>query len=601
MQKVLLYIIISLSVGLTSLNAQLCDGNLGDNIFEDGNFGSGTENIPLVDPGIAPGYSYITSPPPNDGSYTITNDITPWQFEWGWADIQDNSDDPEGYMMVVNASFQPGKFYEKVIEGLCENTLYEFSADIHNLHTGANIIKPNVSFSLNDIVEFTTGDIPENGKWNSYGFTFETGTGETTVKLSLANNAPGGIGNDLAIDNISFRACGPEALILPLTVENICEDGNPITLDATVNGDQFGNPSFQWQESLDGGDTWLDLPGETNPTYLFDQLAAGTYYYRYKIASDLNNLTNTFCQTSFQENLCEGLSLQVGQSNYTESGTFIDTLTNSLGCDSIVTLDLSVFPDQGITADFQDTEPECSYSADGSLAVSNVSNFYPPYSISINGLEAQNLITNLTAGTYPIVITDSYGCTLDTNVVVNAPEEFTVDLGEDVLLELGDELNLSLLHNFNLANTVYISDYDINCSGVCTEINLLPFSDGQIIVQSLSESNCVARDTISIRIDKNIKVYTPNTFTPNGDRINDIFNIFPQEKSFKSLISFSIFDRWGNRMYSTSSDENNGVIVGWDGTKNGKTVSQGVYSYYAEIEFIDASVQVVKGSFTLIR
>jgi len=71
-------------------------------------------------------------------------------------------------------------------------------------------------------------------EWNTYGFTFTTGPGVTEVSLSLVNNAPGGIGNDLILDNISFQACGPEALILPETVANICEDGDPITLDATV-------------------------------------------------------------------------------------------------------------------------------------------------------------------------------------------------------------------------------------------------------------------------------------------------------------------------------------------------------------------------------
>ena len=92
--------------------AQICEGNLGENIFTDGDFGSGTDNILAVNPMIAPGYFYQTVPPPNDGSYTITNNTT----EWGsfaaiaWANIGDNSDDSNGYMMVVNADYDPGLF-----------------------------------------------------------------------------------------------------------------------------------------------------------------------------------------------------------------------------------------------------------------------------------------------------------------------------------------------------------------------------------------------------------------------------------------------------------------------------------------------------------
>lgn len=62
----------------------------------------------------------------------------------------------------------------------------------------------------------------------------------------------------------------------------------------------------------------------------------------------------------------------------------------------------------------------------------------------------------------------------------------------------------------------------------------------------------------------------PNTFTPNGDNINDIF----QAKVVKSIIEFRgiIFNRWGQKLY-----EWNDPNSGWDGTYHGKTVSDGVY------------------------
>ena len=127
--------------------------------------------------------------------------------------------------MVVNASHEPGLFYEKEITGLCENTLYAFSADIINLiGTGEDMIKPDVSFLLDDEVHYTTGKIQEDEEWKTYGFTFSTSPGQTSITLSLRNNAPGGIGNDLALDNISFRACGPEALILPAEIIDVCEN-----------------------------------------------------------------------------------------------------------------------------------------------------------------------------------------------------------------------------------------------------------------------------------------------------------------------------------------------------------------------------------------
>jgi len=233
---------------------QICEGNLGENIFTQGDFGKGTANILQLNPQIAPGYSYTTEPPPNDGEYMITNDIKQWSSNFVWMEIEDNSPDPDGYMMVVNANFNPGLFYRQEVDGLCENTLYVFSADVYNLKpNGSDRTRPNISFLIDGNIVYESGDVPENERWNTYGFTFTTTAGQTAVTLSLQNNAPGGSGNDLALDNISFRPCGPEALILPAEVANICEDGSPITLEATILGDQYDNPNIQWQQSFDAG------------------------------------------------------------------------------------------------------------------------------------------------------------------------------------------------------------------------------------------------------------------------------------------------------------------------------------------------------------
>ncbi len=73
------------------------------------------------------------------------------------------------------------------------------------------MIKPNVSFLLDGQEIHSSGDVPEDEEWHTYGFTFTTDPGQFSLTLSLQNNAPGGNGNDLAIDNISFHPCGPEA------------------------------------------------------------------------------------------------------------------------------------------------------------------------------------------------------------------------------------------------------------------------------------------------------------------------------------------------------------------------------------------------------
>ena len=67
----------------------------------------------------------------------------------------------------------------------------------------------------------------------------------------------------------------------------------------------------------------------------------------------------------------------------------------------------------------------------------------------------------------------------------------------------------------------------------------------------------------------------PNAFSPNGDGINDYYNVF----NVKSIVEFSaaIYNRWGQQLYSWGIDEIECETCGWDGTYKGKPVKAGVY------------------------
>ncbi|MDX1407248.1 MAG: hypothetical protein R3330_03915, partial [Saprospiraceae bacterium] len=235
--QLFLCLTLCLAPGPVADGQPLCRGSLGENIFEQGDFGSGPEVLVGTDPGIAPGYRYTTWMPVNDGFYTITNNTGAWYRIWPtWLLIRDHSPDPYGYMMVVNASYQPGVFYEQTVTGLCANTTYEFSADVINLiRTDVpGHIRPNVSFLIDGVEYYTTGSIPQDETWKQVGFTFTSEPDQTEVRLTLRNNAPGGRGNDLALDNISFRACGPYASIKTAYPNVVCEQSDFPVLNADI-------------------------------------------------------------------------------------------------------------------------------------------------------------------------------------------------------------------------------------------------------------------------------------------------------------------------------------------------------------------------------
>lgn len=596
---------------------QTCSGNLGENIFLDGDFGKGSANVLLSDPQIAPGYRYSLSNPPQDGLYVIANS-TNWPALYPtWLVIKDNSSDPNGYMMVVNASFSTGVFYEKTITGLCENTLYEFSADVINLiKTGVTgHIEPNVSFLLNDEIKFNTGNIPQSQQWNTYGFTFTTQSGQTTLKLSLRNNAPGGIGNDLALDNISFRPCGPEAFILPETIANICEDGNPIDLEATIVGSQYANPAFQWQSSLDGFSSWTNINGDS--VYNHTDLSGGYYHYRYLLANSPGNLSNSKCrvisnvktvfvQPKFYEivdTICEGLSYKVGISSYNRTGVYIDSLLSSIGCDSIVTLHLTVLPDNGIEVDKTVHHPFCNGYSDGAIDINAIRNGYVPYRTTLGGnpIPSDNIFKELEAGLFDLEIVDRYGCRLLENIELLDPELFVMDLGDDRNIDLGDAIVLNPTTNYPQSTQQYLFAGVLVCDKQCDRFSWVPFDSGVLKVEGTSEAGCRASDSIFIKVKEIAKAYIPNAFTPNGDGVNDYFLVHAAQSNVKLIKLFQVFDRWGNLVFERSDFPPNDVQQGWDGRVQEKPAEQGTYVFRTDIQLLNDKIISRSGDFQLIR
>lgn len=604
---------------LGGMKAQICEGNLGQNIFTEGDFGSGAANVIPADPGIAPGYIYQTNPPPNDGYYTITNDIGQWPTAFSWLEIEDNSPDPNGYMMVVNAGYDPGRFYEQEVVGLCDNTLYVFSVDVHNLiATGSNKIKPNITFLLDDEVAYTTGDIPENEQWNTYGFTFTTEPGQTSITLSLRNNAPGGIGNDIALDNITFRPCGPQALILPTTIANICEDGDPIALEATVDGDQYDSPAFQWQQSFDQGLTWQDIPGATAGTHLHTALSAGDYYYRYLLANGPTNLGNSKCRVvsnekivrvlpkfyTLTDTICQGNTFPLGDQSFGETGIYTDTFLNYLGCDSIVTLELTVAPDPGIRADFTLQSPKCSYTVDGSIQLEGFGPGTPPFNFSFEGeelAEPDAVISGLAAGDYLFSISDHFGCRLDT--LLNLPPQvpFAIDLGTDQLVELGDEVRLAPETNLPIVDYAWSPADSLGCTGSCPTVEWLPLDNQWVSLVATSEQGCTATDSVFISVLKNREVYIPNVFSPNDDGRNDHFTLYGKVPAIREIADLTIFDRWGGVLFSKQNFQPNRDSEGWSGKVDGSVLPPGTYVYLAKVRFLDGVVREYGGGVTLLR
>jgi gliding motility-associated-like protein len=115
-------------------------------------------------------------------------------------------------------------------------------------------------------------------------------------------------------------------------------------------------------------------------------------------------------------------------------------------------------------------------------------------------------------------------------------------------------------------------------------------------VYVVSDSGCVAYDTVRIRINKKYPIYIPNAFTPNGDGANDFFEVFGNKKTWLEM-NIVVFNRWGEKIFE-SSDMN----FQWDGTFKGEYQNPQVYVYEFTLTYINGyTLPKQKGSITLIR
>ncbi len=120
-----------------------------------------------------------------------------------------------------------------------------------------------------------------------------------------------------------------------------------------------------------------------------------------------------------------------------------------------------------------------------------------------------------------------------------------------------------------------------------------------IYTATISDPGCSYVDTIVVEPANcdECKVYVPNAFTPDGNGVNDVFEVFA-ETACEDLISFriSIFDRWGQKVFESNSTE-----VHWDGLN---VDHQGVFTYTMEYEyplFRETQTLTKRGTITLIK
>ena len=290
-----------------------------------------------------------------------------------------------------------------------------------------------------------------------------------------------------------------------------------------------------------------------------------------------------------------GFASDEPQPAVTQAGTYTLTVTSlANGCTAAVSTLVAVKP--GIAAvDYQAFPPECQGQDNGSLDVTNIEGGSSPFAISLDGspADAAGTFQGLAPGSYTLLVVDAAGCSLEQTVEIASPVPFALDLGDNLSINPGESVQLSA--NLSEAGNQFAwsNGSSLSCAD-CPDPVAQP-RETTLYELTVTDSNgCVYTAEILVKVEVVFGIYIPSAFSPNGDGINDYFTIFsgPQVKSIARL---QVFDRWGGHVFEVENILPGGTASGWDGNFRGRRVEAGSYAYFAELELVDGTREVVKG------
>lgn len=279
--------------------AQVCSGN--ETIRFKETFGTGNGDASL--PAGRTTYNYVSTNYLEDGQYKL-NKSTQGRPEW--HNTTDHTGDNRGRMMVINASHAAGEFYRDTVSNLSPNKMnnvYLYLMNVNTLGTcGSGAQLPRLRFvveawnsssnTFSQVTSFSSSSIPQsaNPTWVKIGGSFMLPSNITTVRYIIYNDAPGGCGNDLAIDDITFSDC-VAAASLPVTglkLEAYAKSENIAVNWSTAT--EYNTSAYIVEKSADGSN-WSVAATEkaagqsnfkTNYSFTDNKAFLGTNYYRIK-------------------------------------------------------------------------------------------------------------------------------------------------------------------------------------------------------------------------------------------------------------------------------------------------------------------------------
>ncbi|HET8573242.1 MAG TPA: gliding motility-associated C-terminal domain-containing protein [Edaphocola sp.] len=300
--------------------------------------------------------------------------------------------------------------------------------------------------------------------------------------------------------------------------------------------------------------------------------------------------------------ICEGESYNFLGRHVYQAGQYDTLFSSAMGCDSFITLNLTVNPLPDVSMKQARSLDLCSGDSVriGIDHPENGTNYQWTKDGSDLPGETDPSIMIHGGGTYVLNATTSYGCQASTDPVTitgrDKPEAKIAPLTNEVICAY-DTLQLSAQnpqsgYSYTWEPAKPFRSETGNQGDKVTGVFLQPT---EISLTVYNQFGCNNSDTAFVQTKPCCEVFMPTAFTPNGDGTNDYFK--PDLQPGQVLVSMKVYNRLGQLVYNGNTNK-----TGWDGRfNNGTPAATDTYMYLIEYTCADGKLYHKKGDINLIR
>lgn len=655
----------------TKSGAQV-SGGLGHPVLYE-HFGLGNSDPSVIGPPLPSWrthFLYSTSWCPPTGSYTIARTVNVngcpgenWLFV-----ASDRTSDYDlsmgyGFMMQVNNNTYVNTVYVDTIEAdFCPGTVYNFSAAILNLSKdmGCPPAFPSFTFLVEPLVgrfvymSFTTGPLvyedPTRALFHVYGQDFTLPAGVTKVMVRIVCN-PGTsavplCGSDFAIDDIIIQAKGPVVDInfqgqpQQNWVMSACYQQNRTIQIEGRAGAYYSSPAYQWEQSTDGGITWMDIPGANALTYQKTYSVPDTFLYRLRTSEaanirslscgvvsntlrvEINDVPSDYDVTS-NSPVCAGQDLKFNAlggatfiwrgpngfydniqqphiffSSLRDSGWYYAEITSLGGCK---VTDSTYVVMKGTDVDAEKDTVICKGGSVRLNASKGISYEWTPAD-GLSGTAIRNPKASPAVTTkYTVTVADKDGCSDTAQVTIsvkNKNEVRAVIEGTAWVCRPYDSAFLfsKSTGDINIWNWMFDNGQTSTDENPAVQYYRSPVnrSNYRVSLSVTDTTGCTDTAYHILRVADNCYIAVPTGFTPDNDGLNDF--LYPVNAYKATNLFFKVYNRLGQLVF-----EGRDWSSKWNGKVKGIDQPAGVYVW--TLDYTDAAGKriTLKGTSVLIR